>query len=460
MQQTIFSLRKPIKYFYFLLLVVIFPYQVFSDIGPLQAHIGNVVMVSNKDIILENEVINLHLFKDHFDVEVIYHFFNTGKEQNIIVGFPAAYGSGFSSYELITNYHIYDYDKEVKVYISGDTNAYEIIKNAKNPAYNGEIDHTYECSKLFFKENEKKLIRNTYSQKYQYVYGNPLRISANYILNTGSFWKDNIKSIDVNAYFDDNTLDGFQDRYEYFNLKEGSEGIHFKNALEVFPTNYQIENNIVKLHLENIKPDFDIKIVLPRYLYSDLSESSELKDDKYNYSVSNVINDDPNSTWVAGGRKDGINENITLFVGNQLNIAFNKTFQKTFTPILIDKIGIINGLSANSNLFYENNRVKKIKITHNYPKVNGYLNTMYFESKEVSEVYDLKDIMEMQYIEFKKPVLASYLKFTILDIYMGTKYPHDTCISKIRVITEKTNGFSMSHWQQDSDRKWIYIINK
>lgn len=106
---------------------------------------------------------------------------------------------------------------------------------------------------------------------------------------------------------------------------------------------------------------------------------------------------------------------------------------------LVNKLGIINGMAANSNLFYENNRVKKIKITYNYIIIEGKKGEM-LNSKEVSEVYDLKDTMSMQYIEFKKPVLASYLKFTILDIYRGTKYPHDTCISKIRVITEKTNN--------------------
>jgi hypothetical protein len=208
--------------------------------------------------------------------------------------------------------------------------------------------------------------------------------------------------------------------------------------MEVYPTNYQIDGKAIRMKFENIKPDFDIKIILPRFLYSGLSESSELNNNKYNYSVSNVINDDPNTAWVPADKtealifhKDGIDENMKLFIG----YYFDKL--NFFGSVLVDKIGIINGLAANSNLFNENNRVKKIKIS--------YANSIWSEnnesitSKEISEIYDLKDTMAMQYIEFKKPILASYIKFTILDIYRGTKYPHDTCISKIRVITEKTN---------------------
>lgn len=211
--------------------------------------------------------------------------------------------------------------------------------------------------------------------------------------------------------------------------------------MQIYPPNYQFDGKVIRMNFENIKPDFDIKITLPRYLYSGLSESSELKDNKYNYSISNVLNDDLNTAWVPADKtealifhKDGIDENMKLFIG------FNFTGINFFGSVLVDKIGIINGMSANSNLFYENNRVKKIKISYAYSIWSE--NNEPVNSKEISEVYDLKDTMEMQYIGFKKPILASYLKFTILDIYRGTKYPHDTCISKIRVITEKSNNIA------------------
>ena len=90
-------------------------------------------------------------------------------------------------------------------------------------------------------------------------------------------------------------------------------------------------------------------------------------------------------------------------------------------------------------MFFANNRVKKIKLSYSYLNIRGQDNGEP-NTRVISETYNLNDTMDMQWIEFPKPILASYLKFTILEIYKGTKYPHDTCISKIKVITEKTNN--------------------
>ncbi len=431
-------------FLYLLLTILISPCSLFSDMAPdvFSPPANAVMLYSNNDIAMNDEVINMRMFADHYDVDVIYNFSNTGKDQDVTVAFPSEYLLSWLRHNdsPLMNFHTYENGKEIKVYEITNTDYDNIRDNLLTREVIKNLYRIYECSLLFFKENEEKQIRNTYSQVYQEPYfpkenWKPDMIEADYILNTGGYWKGIIRSIKLNAYLND----GFQERFIYdqpWNLEHSP----FKSDIEVSPTNYKIENNAIKMNFEDIKPDFDIKITLPRYLYKGISASSEKKDKDYNYSASNVIDDNPGTAWVPEDKtqygifhKDGINENITLVIGD----SFGGDLESS---ILINKIGIINGLAASTNLFYANNRVKKIKISYSSIIADRGVNKFVQYKREFNEIYNLKDTMSMQYFKFNKPVLASTIQFTILDIYRGTKYPHDTCISEIKIITEKTNS--------------------
>ena len=47
--------------------------------------------------------------------------------------------------------------------------------------------------------------------------------------------------------------------------------------------------------------------------------------------------------------------------------------------------------------------------------------------------WELKDIREWQGIEFE-PITAGWVKFTIKEVYHGSKWPNDTCVSELRVM--------------------------
>ena len=104
------------------------------------------------------------------------------------------------------------------------------------------------------------------------------------------------------------------------------------------------------------------------------------------------------SRWVEGSAGDGIGEYIIV------------------NPSHSDE-GMIfhNGFIApwNLNLFYENSRVKRIRIEYN----------------DVVEYFDIEDTPNPQIIPFRKPATTP-IKITIMDIYPGSRYNH-TAISNI-----------------------------
>ncbi len=86
---------------------------------------------------------------------------------------------------------------------------------------------------------------------------------------------------------------------------------------------------------------------------------------------------------------------------------------------------IVNGLAASKEMYYANNRIKKLKVEFD----NGS-----------SQVIDLKDGV-IGYQRFSFNVKSRWIKLTILEVYKGGKY-NDTCISEINFFT------SQSKWKK------------
>ena len=417
----------------------------YSDFGPIvPISGGNVKMIKNDDVQMSDEIIIFHLYRDHYTVEVNYTFVNEGKSQEVIMGFPNSEGKWNTA--PIKNFKAYENDKELVVFRKNDSEKNVDKENMEEQKY-------YECSKIFFKEGEKKAIKNTYEQVYESEYDSTF-MAVNYILKTGSYWKKNIKSIKVFAYFENITPEDLQKRFMYFtgdSLKSGGEVVY---NFEVMPNKYIFENNILSMNLTNVEPDFDIRISFTDLFYHNAEASSELKSKNEQYAAKNVIDNNPATAWVEGASGSGINENI------KIDFTPYTAGGKIEGSTLINKIGIINGYSKDKDTFKSNNRVKKIRITYNYrlgedeiegrnsnpkEKVLGSLGINEFNDQELRDKekilgeYILEDKMEMQYIQLDEPLLASYIKITILDVYKGEKF-NDTCISEVKVITEKKNN--------------------
>lgn len=130
-----------------------------------------------------------------------------------------------------------------------------------------------------------------------------------------------------------------------------------------------------------------------------------------NYSIENVMDDNPTTAWVEGSSGYGIGEYFEF---------------ENWRPMGDGDISILNGYQRSQSAWESNSRVKRFLIS-----LNG---------KEVCFV-DLEDKMGVQ--SFLLPqcffneidLLNSLdekwvLRFTIQDVYKGTKYS-DTCISGI-----------------------------
>lgn len=432
------------KYF-FLSVLFLSANILYSDMGPLiPVSGGNVKMIKNDDIQMSDEIISFHLYRDHYTVEVNYTFVNEGKSQEVIMGFPNAEG-GWNTAPII-NFKAFDNDKELAVFRKDDS-------EKKADKEKGEGQKYYECSKLFFKEGEKKAIKNTYEQIYESDYDSTF-MAVNYILKTGSYWKNKIKSIKVYAYFENITPEDLQKRYMYFSsdsLKSGGDVVY---NFEVTPNKYKFENNIISMHLTDVEPDFDIRFSFTDLFYHNAEASSELKSKNEQYAAKNVFDNNPSTAWAEGACGSGINENI------KIDFAPYTAGGKIEGSTLVSQIGIINGYAKSKEVFMSNNRVKKIRISY-YSRLGleGYNTQELMQNDKIlgssgiqsnnnydpilNEVilgeYLVEDKMEMQYIQFDEPLLASYIKITILDVYKGDKFD-DTCISEVKVITEKEHN--------------------
>lgn len=134
-----------------------------------------------------------------------------------------------------------------------------------------------------------------------------------------------------------------------------------------------------------------------------VTASSTLKEENILHNPENVNDNDKSTAWVEGAEGDGIGEYV------QLNFSFEGS---------ITTVSMINGYSKTNDTYYNNNRVKKVRLSF---------------SDGSSMEFNLKDNnMDYQTLTLSKPVHTTYIKFTILEVYNGTKY-QDTCISGIKI---------------------------
>lgn len=147
-----------------------------------------------------------------------------------------------------------------------------------------------------------------------------------------------------------------------------------------------------------------------------ITASSYLKKGIIEYKPQFVADRKMETSWVEGKDDEGINEWIKLLNTRQNGDQMIET---------VKGIRIINGYAESKKLFYENNRVKKVKIEF---------------SDGSSIIRDLDDgvlsedgSLDYQELDFGREIETTFVKITILDIYKGSKH-NDTCISEIHVF--------------------------
>lgn len=164
---------------------------------------------------------------------------------------------------------------------------------------------------------------------------------------------------------------------------------------------YYVAKNTLQIYKYDLVDDTLIPIQSPIQWHF-INSSSELTDKFGTYHAKNVADNNNNTIWAEGVSGNGIGEWI----------YFSNTEAKD-----IHRIDIINGFSKSEDLYYKNNRVKKLRLD--------------FDSGH--SIYSFLDnSLSPQTITFNDAIFSSSVKFTILEVYPGTKY-HDTCISEISI---------------------------
>lgn len=144
--------------------------------------------------------------------------------------------------------------------------------------------------------------------------------------------------------------------------------------------------------------------------FSKIIASSFIRDKKYDYKPE-VVSDYKDSTaWCING--DGIGGWIKLFIPkDQLQYKGKMN---------VYRFMIKNGVTANENLYYANNRVKRIKLQFSQ------------DEERVIELQDGKLDYQLCVINIK----TEWVRIIILDIYKGRMF-NDTCVSEIALETWK-----------------------
>jgi Tol biopolymer transport system component len=147
---------------------------------------------------------------------------------------------------------------------------------------------------------------------------------------------------------------------------------------------------------------------------SAIQASSYLKNNAYEYDAGLAMDGDDGTAWVEGANGNGFGEWLKLSFTEIQDNWDSKEIDRAITGI-----SMINGYSKSSDVYYQNNRIKKIKIEF---------------SDGSSIIRELKDgVLGLQKIDFTKTIITKYVKITVLETYKGKKF-NDTCISEIRVF--------------------------
>ncbi|MEA4962438.1 DUF5050 domain-containing protein [Lutispora sp.] len=128
--------------------------------------------------------------------------------------------------------------------------------------------------------------------------------------------------------------------------------------------------------------------------------------------------------WVEGAKGSGIGEWIKLESGR-----IDANGKKTAMTQTINGIQILNGHIKSKELYFANNRVKKIQIE--FSDGSSIIKELDDEFAEYDKSFG--EYFGVQEIFFDREIDTDYIKISILDVYRGNKYD-DTCISGIQIF--------------------------
>lgn len=318
----------------------------------------------------------------------------------------------------------------------------KLIKGSKPDYYTLEITYNY-LHKLTFKANGYSTLYTSYNSPFMDSYKKMQSSSYqwNYIIGTGGTWKGNISKIYLftnirggNKIRNFNFLGSYYD-YDLFCIdnykpvKDETIQLYW-TYYSSFNEDYEEQMNTKFILLddrpEGVIPDkpFQSNIVKIIGASSYINEKTTVYDKKnkytnIDYTPLRLFDGLRESAWCESVKGSGINEWVEFELKQDiLGLSIYNGFARYYyTDYMNDDIDgkVRTKVEKYYNLFYENNRVKQLKIESNDGKIKQLINL-----KDIREIQNFYDIF----------LPSGKYKLYITDVYKGSKYD-DTCLSEI-----------------------------
>ena len=446
-----------------LLICTLFSVTSYGNGGPVNEsyfyQTGNIRFLNEPRIKVTQEDLFIKIVDDYCEVTVKYVFegdFN-GK---VLYGFPVDYWIFRDYYENGIEPEIsldskneqfdQDYIKDFKIEWGGEVISY-ITKTDSITFYGEEQVNGYmvgpfnryarkwHLSELFFTEDnewhnepEKELIitykvatqhEDSETNKSPMVYYSP-RIFR-YDLSPASSWGKGMID-NFNLEIDVRDLMNYNDTIVW--KINGIQGVEFKDSIcSISASDFNLAQN---------------SMLTIEYLVNDTSKinhrmknpikpiNSYCTNPTSSYPTSNLTDGDIRTAWADGQKNSyGIGDTI-VFVLNEKNTYY------------LDKFLVLNGYYKNKETYYNNARLKEVKVIYNIYR--DYKNTLHSESEYVSfDDFKYEELKEYNILKKctnllnrNEGVSSKKIMLIIHDVYPGKKYK-DVCISEVYILGRK-----------------------
>lgn len=408
---------------------------------------GNITFKNIEDIRLVSESISFIIDQDYVDVEVIYELVNEGDAREVAYAFPVEYAP------------VQWYPDDL-VWIEEDLPWFRIMKDSEvldvstytDPdSFEIEIPDMYELfarrkwftTKLPFNAGEIMILTVQYRFKTlfqdfittkSFLPGYDNRFFR-YILNPAGNWGSGIVD-DFSYEIDFSSV--LRNHGSVIAVPESGEWIS-DGVYRFTQENFNIaeaETIVVVYEVNTWKmADYVRELSIPDDCVERIRVSSSLDPQgSSDYGLSNLLDMDLTTAWVEGSRGDGTGEWIEIDL-SEFSVAY---------------IGIMNGYTKDESTYYENSRVRKVRIELTYDQDESSYS--YF-SGDIGETVDLADIPwtvvdDSNFFTFVQLIYSSgmekpikKIRLEILDVYPGDDYD-DLCITELIIL-----GYPYGYWE-------------
>jgi hypothetical protein len=410
---------------------------------------GGISFVDTPDIIVEKENLSINVAPFSTVVMAEYTLKNSGPAREIDYIFPITnylFESGVAALEWIV---FYDNGKKLGYSLTQKEEIPDIpedsygIKLEDDPAFFDALNaqeyrydkilNNYYRTKLRFAEGEIKTLIVSYKTDNSFTSWGTSKDPFDY-------FSDAVFLYDFRpaAFWGNGKAAEFNLRFDYSELHLAHEisiniGNFTREAAGVF-TYSEKDFSFADAGILSVKVDYPFEYLEyspQRDWLKRVYTSSTLPGDNDRYSVRNLFDGDINTVWATDGNG----------IGAVIEIEFAD----------VQFIGILNGFVRSKELYYDNARVKKLKVETGYHNGQKLLLGEGFEYEFDDTPYEEldKDLPRSSAVQIRA---NSYVRLTILEVYPGRKY-QDVCLSEIYVLDWGTGR--PSQWHNISDKPFI-----